>query len=127
MKSDILKSMRPIVFALVLGSLLVAGCGKKDEAASSNTSEPVPAGPPGAAPIAGAGTAGGVAPMTGGMAGGMTPMSGTDSVAGASGGSVGAAAKDMARRTAAGASGPAQPNPGAGGDAGEGGGEDTGG
>ena len=40
---------------------------------------------------------GGVAPMASGAAGGLTPISGTDSVEGAGAGSVGAAAKQMAK------------------------------
>ena len=39
--------------------------------------------------------------MASGAAGGMTPMSGTDSVEGAGGGSVGSAAKDFAKRKTA--------------------------
>jgi hypothetical protein len=40
------------------------------------------------------------------MAGGMTPMTGTESVEGSGGGSVGFAAKDMARNAAGAASPP---------------------
>ena len=39
--------------------------------------------------------------------GGMTPVAGAESVGGAGGGGVGSAAKDMAKRTAAGAGAPA--------------------
>lgn len=53
-----------------------------------------------------AGGSGGIAPM-GPNIGGMTPVAGSDSVAGSGGGSVGSAAKDMAKRTAAGAGAPA--------------------
>lgn len=48
---------------------------------------------------------GGVAPMAGGAAGGMSPVSGGESVDGAGMGGIGNAAKDQARRAAAGAGG----------------------
>ena len=49
---------------------------------------------------------GGIAPM-GPNVGGITPVAGAENLGGGSGGGVGSAAKDMARRTAAGAGGPA--------------------
>ncbi len=84
---------------LLLLSLLLVGCQPAGEANSANnaatSSEPSATANPTPAPT---GNSGGVAPMTSGAAGGMTPMSGTESVQGDGGGSVGMAAKDYAKR-----------------------------
>lgn len=90
---------------LLLLSLLLVGCQPGGEANAANnsatSSDPSastnPSGQPGAQTTP-TGNSGGVAPMASGAAGGMTPMSGTESVQGDGGGSVGMAAKDYAKR-----------------------------
>lgn len=58
--------------------------------------------------------------LPGAGAGGMTPVTGTESLDGTSGGGVGQSAKDMARRTAAGAGNPSGMTPAEPGDNGNG-------
>jgi len=86
---------------ILLGLGLVCGaCQKPAEPEALATPPPAT----NSTPAGGGG--GGIAPI-GPNIGGMTPVAGSDSVGGAGGGSVGSAAKDMARRTAAGAGAPA--------------------
>ncbi|AIE87854.1 hypothetical protein [Fimbriimonas ginsengisoli] len=83
--------------------LAVFGCHKGDPTPSEATTSPATVTK---APAAGGG-GGGVAPIGSGVAGGMTPMAGTDSVEGSGMGGIGQAAKDRAKRAAAGGGAPA--------------------
>jgi hypothetical protein len=90
-----------LIAATMALSLTIFGCQKSAEpeappANSAVQSSPQPSG----------GGGGGIAPM-GPNVGGITPVAGAESVGGSGGGSVGSAAKDMAKRTAAGAGAPA--------------------
>lgn len=104
--------------ALLLLLMLAAfGCKKPADPASDGTS-PAPSPqatnnkPGGNSMTSSVGTpgqssgGGGIAPMTSGAAGGLTPVSGTESVEGSGMGGLGSAAKDQARKAAAGAGAP---------------------
>ena len=80
--------MRPLI--IFAASALLFGCAPKEEPATAT------------APPANAGS--GVTPVAGGAAGGMSPVGGSESVDGAGMGGLGNAAKDQARRAAAGGS-----------------------
>jgi hypothetical protein len=87
--------MKALLCTAIAGLVLI-GCAPSGDAA--NNAPTTPDGPPHTTSEAAGGS--GVAPMASGAAGGMTPMSGTDSVQGSGGGSVGAAAKGMAKEKA---------------------------
>ncbi len=88
-----------VIFA---SSLLLGGCVKNAPAPEAPPSEPAAQNTP--TPSGGGG--GGITPMSPGV-GGISPVAGTESVQGAGGGGVGIAAKDAAKRAAAGAGSPA--------------------
>ena len=87
----------------VASSLVLSGCVKNAPVPEPPANQPSVQNTP--APSQGGG-GGGIAPM-GPNVGGITPVAGAENLGGGSGGGVGSAAKDMARRTAAGAGGPA--------------------
>lgn len=95
---------QPIIFIGIVAAL-ATGCVKNAEpqaqAPASQPAQPVATQP--------AGGGGGIAPL-GPNVGGITPVAGAENVGGGGGGGVGMAAKDMARRTASGAGGPAGMN-----------------
>ena len=97
-------AMKYLAALLAIGAVCSA-CQKNPEpVAAAPTTKPNVA--PNAVITPPGGSGQGIAPM-GPNVGGMTPVSGTDSVVGSGGGSVGMAAKGMARKTAASAGAPA--------------------
>jgi hypothetical protein len=85
--------MKP-VSVLVLVAIFVLGCSKPTEEATNQS----PAATPNAS---GSASDPGISPVGGGAAAGMAPVTNPGAVEGAGAGSVGQAAKDMARRKAA--------------------------
>lgn len=83
--------------------MALTGCVKNAPAPEAPPAQPAAQNLP--TPSAG-GNGGGIAPM-GPNVGGITPVAGAENVGGAGGGGVGIAAKDAARRAAAGAGAPA--------------------
>ena len=85
-----MRSLLPLIAVL-----LIVGCAPKpaDDATATPSAD------------------GGVAPMaTTGAAGGLAPVTGAENVGGGTGGGVGQAAKDMARRAAGAPTAPTVPN-----------------
>ena len=90
------------IVAACIFAALVIGC-KPPTPTESAATPPTSAAQTTTESTAPSGGSGSVAPMAGGAATGMSPMSGTESVEGAGMGGLGQAAKDQARRAAAGA------------------------
>jgi hypothetical protein len=89
----------------LLAFTALTGCKKTGDPADAAST---PAPPPPTTTAAGHGTGGGsgIAPIGSGALGGMTPVTGSESVEGSGMGGLGSAAKDQARKAAAGAGAP---------------------